>query len=179
MNRSRLSIGLVAVIGAAAIALIVSTTGGSAKKTQPAVAANSSISVEQTPVGKVLADANGRTLYLFAGDKPNVSTLSAAGRAVWPLFTSATRPAASGGARAGEIGTVAGAAGTAQVTYNGHPLYYFVGDRKPGETAGQGLNEFGARWYVLSSAGKAIITVPKSVAPSTPTGGGSGSAYGY
>jgi predicted lipoprotein with Yx(FWY)xxD motif len=65
---------------------------------------------------------------------------------------SATRPAAAGGARAGEIGTVAGAAGTAQVTYNGHPLYYFVGDRKPGQTAGQGLNQFGARWYVLSRA---------------------------
>jgi Secreted repeat of unknown function len=59
-----------------------------------------------------------------------------------------------------------------------HPLYYFVGDKSPGQVRGQGLNEFGARWYVLSSSGSAITSAAKSAAPAS-TGSGSGSAYGY
>jgi predicted lipoprotein with Yx(FWY)xxD motif len=176
MNRTRLSLAAVAVIVAGAIAAIVATTGTSAKKA-PAVAANSAISVEQTSFGKALTDANGRTLYLFAGDRPNLSTLSAAGRAFWPPLTSTAKPSAAGGALAGDIGAVTGTTGARQVTYNGHPLYYFVGDRNPGQTAGQGLNEFGARWYALSTAGAAVTSAPKASAPSPSTGGGS--AYGY
>lgn len=174
MNRIRISLSVVVVIAAAAIAVIVSTAGGSTTRAHPAVAANSAISVEQTSFGKVLTDANGRTLYLFAADKPNASTLSAAGRAFWPPFTSTTRPSATGGALAGEIGTVSGGN---QVTYNGHPLYYFIGDHKSGQTAGQGLNQFGARWYVLSTPGAAVTSAPTSSAPSSSTGGGS--TYGY
>jgi predicted lipoprotein with Yx(FWY)xxD motif len=174
MNR-RLSLPILVVIIAAVVAVFVSTSGGSTKKVQPA---GSSISLTQTSVGRTLADANGRTLYLFASDKPGVSTLSAAGRAVWPPFTATTRPLATGGAAAGLIGTVSA---TGQVTYNGHPLYYFVGDKSPGELSGQGLNEFGARWYVLSSSGSAITSAAKSAAPSAPasTGSGSGAGYGY
>jgi predicted lipoprotein with Yx(FWY)xxD motif len=177
MNRIRLSLALVAVIAGAAIAVIVSTAGGTTNKAQRAAAANSAISVTQTSLGKVLTDADGRTLYLFAGDKPNLSTLSAAGRAYWPPFTATTRPSATSGALTGEIGAIPAGSGTAQVTYNGHPLYYFVGDQRPGQTAGQGLNQFGAHWYVLSSAGAAIISAPKASAPSTSTSDGSG--YGY
>lgn len=173
MSRTRLSVPIVAVIVATAIAVIVSAAGGSTKKAKPTVAANSAISVEQTSVGKALSDANGRTLYLFAGDKPNLSTLSAAGRAYWPPFTSTARPSATGGAVAGKIGATA----AGQVTYNGHPLYYFVGDHSAGQTAGQALTQFGARWYVLSTSGAAITSAPKAPAPST--SGGSGAAYGY
>lgn len=176
MNR-RVLLPLVAVIIAAAVAVIVSTSAGSTNKGHPAVAANSAVSVEQTSFGKALTDANGRTLYLFAGDKPNVSKLSAAGRAFWPPFTSATRPSATGGALAGEIGAVTGASGNAQVTYNGHPLYYFIGDHKPGQTAGQGLNEFGARWYVLSTTGAAVTSSANANTTTPSTSGGSG--YGY
>ena len=176
MTRTRLSVAIVAVIVAAAIAAIVATTGSSATKA-PAVAANSAVSVQQTPLGKTLADANGRTLYLFAADKPNVSTLSAAGRTLWPPFTATIKPSATGGALAGKIGTVRGATGAGQVTYNGHPLYYFIGDHNPGQTSGQALNQFGARWYVLSPSGAAITSAPSASAPSTSTG--AGSAYGY
>ena len=176
MNRSRLSLSIVVVIIAAAIAVIVSTTGSSATK-GPVVAANSAITIRQTPLGQTLADANGRTLYLFEGDGPNVSKLPAAGRAFWPPFTSTIKPSAAGGAVAGDIGTVSGGTGAAQVTYNGHPLYYFVGDHNPGQTSGQGLNQFGALWYVLSSSGNAITSAPAASAPSSSTGGGS--AYGY
>jgi predicted lipoprotein with Yx(FWY)xxD motif len=174
MNRTRLSLFIVVVVIAAAVYAVILTTGSSGKKA-PAVAANSAISVQQTPLGRTLTDANGRTLYLFAADKPNVSTLSAPGLAFWPPFTSTIKPSATGGALAGKIDTVSGGAG--QVTYNGHPLYYFVGDHNPGQTSGQGLNQFGARWYVLSPSGAAVTSAPTASAPSSSTGGGS--PYGY
>ncbi len=175
MNRTTLSLSVIAFVVAAGIAVIVATSGGSTSKALAAPGANSAISIKQTSVGPALTDANGRALYLFAGDKPNVSKLSAAGRAVWPPFTSSTRPAATGGAKAGDIGTVTGMG--AQVTYHGHPLYYFAGDNKPGQVAGQDLNEFGGRWYVLSSAGGAITTAPQASAGSSSAGSSSGYSY--
>ena len=175
MTRTRLS-ATVVVFVAAAITAIVLITGSSKTKAAPRVAANSAISVERTPVGNALTDANGRTLYLFAGDRPNVSTLSSAGRAFWPPFTSSTRLAATGGALAGKIGVVTGTTGGGQVTYNGHPLYYYIGDQAPGSIKGQHLKEFGALWYVLSPNGRAItgkVSRSRTTAPS-PT-----SNYGY
>jgi len=177
MNRTRISLSVVGLVVAAGVALFVLAAGGSATSARSSVAANSAISVRQTSLGKTLTDANGRTLYLFAGDKPDVSNLSSAGRAFWPPFTSAIKPSATGGALAHEIGSVNGTSRTRQLTYNGHPLYYFVGDHQPGQTAGQGLNQFGAYWYVLSTAGTAITSAPKTRATSTSTGGASGYAY--
>jgi predicted lipoprotein with Yx(FWY)xxD motif len=177
MNRMRLSFTALTVVIVAIIAVAFATSGGAAKPARPAVAPASAISVKQTSLGKTLADANGRTLYLFQGDKQNVSTLSAAGKAVWPPFTAGTKPAALGGALASRIGTTKGAGGASQITYAGHPLYYYVGDHSPGKTLGQGLNEFGALWYALSSSGTAITAAPTSTAPATP--GNSGGGYGY
>ncbi len=174
MNRTTLSLSVIAFVVAAGIAVIVATSGSSTSKALAAPGANRAISVKQTSVGPALTDANGRALYLFAADKPNVSKLSAAGRAVWPPFNSSTRPAATGGAKASDIGAVTGM--RAQVTYHGHPLYYFAGDNGPGQVAGQGLNEFGGRWYVLSSAGGAITTAPPASAGSS---GSTGSSSGY
>jgi predicted lipoprotein with Yx(FWY)xxD motif len=176
MTRNRLSLPIVIVAIIAIVAVIAATSGGTRKTPQRTVAAGSAISLSQTPVGKALVDANGRTLYLFVGDQPNVSRLSGAGRAVWPPFTSTTPPAATGGVSAGQIGTIAA---TRQITYNGHPLYYYVGDNHPGQIAGQGLNEFGARWYVVSGGGAAITSAASNgAAASSPTGGGGG-GYGY
>jgi predicted lipoprotein with Yx(FWY)xxD motif len=161
MKRSRLSMTILIVAVIAGATLIASTAGG---KTHAQPAPGSAVSLRQTSLGKVLVDARGRTLYLFAADKRNVSKLPAAGRAVWPPFSSATLPRATGGAAAARIGTVTGGR---QLTYNGHPLYYYVGDHGSGQTRGQGLNEFGARWYALSASGAAITSAPKSLAPKT------------
>ncbi len=177
MKNSRLSLPIVVLVIAAIVAVIATTSG--AKKNVQAVSAAPAVSLRQTPLGSTLTDNQGRTLYLFAGDKPNVSTLSAAGRAVWPLFTSSTTPRAIGGAQASKVGTIAGANGVPQVSYNGHPLYYFIGDKSPGQTTGQNLNEFGARWYVLSGSGAAITAAPKPAATNNSTGNvSSGGAYG-
>ena len=175
MNRTRSSFGLVAVAIAAVVAIIVASSGGASKTVHPAVAPASSISVKQTPLGRTLVDANGRALYLFQADKRDQSTLSSAGLAVWPRLTAATKPAAGGGVTASHITLIKGAGGSSQVAYNGHPLYYYVGDHAPGQTTGQGLNQFGAPWYVLSPAGQAITTTPTTPAPSSSSGNG----YGY
>ena len=107
MSRTRFPlVAAVAVVVAAAVAVIVATSGASTTKPQSTVAAASAISVKQTSLGPTLVDANGRTLYLFEADRPNVSTLSAAGQAIWPPFTATTTPRALSGAVAGRIGTV-------------------------------------------------------------------------
>jgi predicted lipoprotein with Yx(FWY)xxD motif len=173
MTRKRLPLTIVLVAIVAVVAVIATTSGGAQRKA-PNRPAGSAISVAQTPIGKALVDANGRTLYLFEGDQRNVSRLSAAGRAVWPPFTSATLPAATGGASAAQVGTIAA---TRQVTYNGHPLYYYAGDQTSGQAAGQGLNEFGALWYVLSASGTAITSTAPSA--SAPQSGGGGGGLGY
>jgi predicted lipoprotein with Yx(FWY)xxD motif len=176
MNRTRLSLPIFAVVLVAAVAAIVATSGGKTKTQSPA-AAGSAVSLKQTSVGKVLVDADGRTLYLFAGDRPNVGTVSAAGLAIWPPFTAPALPRATGGVAAGQLGTATGTSGATQITYNGHPLYYYVRDHKPGQILGQALNQFGARWYVLSAAGAAITSAPKSAAARAPAA--TGSSYSY
>ena len=179
MTRSRLPLIIVVAAILGIVALTATTSGGAQKKTLRRTVAASAISVRQTSVGKVLVDANGRTVYLFALDKPHVSRLSAAGRAVWPPFTSTTLPVARGGASGAQIGRISA---TKQITYDGHPLYYYVGDQRPGQTAGQGLNQFGARWYVLSASGSAVKSGASNEAASqqgTGSYGGEGGNYAY
>jgi predicted lipoprotein with Yx(FWY)xxD motif len=158
---------LAVLLIAAVVAFFVATSGGA---THTSSTSSSAVSLKQTSLGSVLVDANGRTLYLFEADRPNVSTLSAAGQAIWPPFTSKAKPAAMGAADAALIGTIPG---SGQVTYKGHPLYYYVGDQQSGQTTGQDLNQFGARWYVLSAAGSAITSRGTSTSQNT------SSTYGY
>jgi predicted lipoprotein with Yx(FWY)xxD motif len=105
-----------------------------------------------------------------------MSTLSAAGTAVWPRFVSVGHVKAEGGARAALIGTTTSPSGVRQVTYAGHPLYYYVGDSSSGSTRGQGLNEFGALWYALGRSGSAVTHAPSTstAAPAAPA-----TSYGY
>jgi predicted lipoprotein with Yx(FWY)xxD motif len=70
------------------------------------------------------------------------------------------KPTVGGGANASIVATSARSDGKPQITYNGHPLYLFSGDQKPGDTNGQGVNAFGGLWYALSSAGSQIVSAP-------------------
>jgi predicted lipoprotein with Yx(FWY)xxD motif len=170
------SAGLTIVIAGIVVA-VLAVSGGSAQ-TRPShrAAAGSAVSIRTTPLGKTLVDANGRTLYLFAGDTANVSKLSNAGLSVWPRFIASGTVKAGAGAQAARIGTVTSPRGVRQVTYNGHPLYYYVGDTSPGSTRGQALNEFGALWYVLSPSGTAITSAPSKASPASSAPAPS---YGY
>jgi predicted lipoprotein with Yx(FWY)xxD motif len=120
----------------------------------PAAAPKAAVEERSTPLGKILVDAEGRSLYLFEADTANKSNCSGACLSAWPPLTSDGTPAA--GTLPGKVGTIAAPGGTRQVTYDGHPLYLYAGDRKPGDTTGQGLDQFGAKWYALSSAGTKI-----------------------
>jgi predicted lipoprotein with Yx(FWY)xxD motif len=113
------------------------------------------IAVRSTPLGKVLVDGQGRTLYLFEADKSGVSHCSGGCLSIWPAVPAAQKPDAGAGVMAAKIGTTT-TAGKPQATYNGHPLYLYAGDTKPGDTKGQGLDQFGAEWYVLAPGGDKI-----------------------
>ena len=114
------------------------------------------ISVRASGLGQILVDANGKTLYLFEADTSTQSTCSGACAQAWPPLTTAGAPKATSGASASLLGTTTRSDGTTQVTYNGHPLYTFVSDTKPGDTNGEGSTAFGAGWDVLSGAGAKI-----------------------
>jgi predicted lipoprotein with Yx(FWY)xxD motif len=130
---------------AAAVALASGTTSGVAR-----------VSIANSPLGRILVDSKGITLYDFVQDKSTKSTCYGACAALWPPLITKGKPIAGHGVRASLLGTTKRKDGKLEVTYNGHPLYYFVTDRKPGQTTGQGVNQFGAPWWVLSAAGKEI-----------------------
>lgn len=137
-----------------------STTSGSAttgsEGTSGAQAAT--VVVEKTGLGSVLADGKDRTLYLFLKDSGTTSECNDACAAAWPPLIASGTPTAGGGAQASLVGTTTRSDGTSQVTYNGHPVYRYSGDQNPGDTAGQGLDAFGATWYVLSPAGDQVTS---------------------
>jgi predicted lipoprotein with Yx(FWY)xxD motif len=106
--------------------------------------------------GKFLASGQGRTMYLFEADKSGTSTCAAACAAAWPPVTAAGMPMAGSGVEQSLLGTAKRSDGTEQVTYNGHPLYYFAADTSAGMAKGQGSKAFGAGWYVVDAKGSKI-----------------------
>jgi predicted lipoprotein with Yx(FWY)xxD motif len=120
---------------------------------------SSSISLRTTKVGKVLVAANGRTLYLFTADKDKKSACYGKCEAYWPPLIAQT-PTAGTGLKASLIGTTKRKDGKLQVTYGGHPLYFFANDKKAGDVNGQGFVHFGGAWWVVSASGKKITVKP-------------------
>jgi len=106
--------------------------------------------------GTYLTDRSGKSLYLFAADSGGKSVCTGACAAAWPPLTTTGKPTAGSGATASMLTTITRSDGTTQVVYNGHPLYYYVADAAAGQTTGQGLNQFGGLWWLVSPAGAAI-----------------------
>jgi predicted lipoprotein with Yx(FWY)xxD motif len=111
------------------------------------------VTAASTKLGMVLVDGSGRTLYLFEKDQPDQSACSGACAAAWPVDNSSGTPKAGSGVKASLLGTIKRSDNTTQVTYNHHPLYYYSGDSGAGQQNGQGLNAFGAAWFVVAPAG--------------------------
>lgn len=107
-------------------------------------------------LGQILVDNDGRTLYLFEKDTGTDSTCDNACAAAWPPLTTTGQPQAGDAAQQPLLGTSSRNDGSTQVTYDGHPLYYYQGDRQPGDVNGQGLDAFGAEWYVVSPSGQKV-----------------------
>ncbi|QIQ05049.1 COG4315 family predicted lipoprotein [Streptomyces liangshanensis] len=133
-----------------------------------------SVDARSGSLGTYLTDSAGRTLYLFASDTGSRSTCDGACAAQWPPLTASGTAKAGSGVTGGKLNTIARSDGSRQVTYNGHPLYYFKGDSAAGQTNGEGLNGFGANWYVVSPTGDRIAPAASSSAPSSASSGAGG-----
>ncbi len=138
-----------------------STTSVSSAPTDTSTAASSSsggaaeVDVDNNAkLGDILVDAKGNTLYLFKADKSDTSTCNGACAQTWPPYTTDGNPTAGSGADSSLLGTSKREDGTIEVTYAGHPLYYYAGDKQPGDTTGNDVDQFGAEWYALTPKGE-------------------------
>jgi predicted lipoprotein with Yx(FWY)xxD motif len=166
----------ISFLGAAAvlllIALAVAGCGGGSDTATPTTSSGSAATIgvaNEGDLGKILVDSQGRTLYLFQKDSGTKSACTGACAVDWPPLRTGGKPTEGDGADASLVGTTSRPDGKRQVTYNGHPVYLFSGDKQAGDTNGEGLNAFGGGWYALSAAGD-------QVAPPANSGGG---GYGY
>src|SRR4051794_6178563 len=147
------------LIGAAALATLAAVAFFVLQPMQSkAAGANGPvISTASTSLGRVLVNSRGHTLYLFGKDRNGKSACSGMCATFWPPVIATGKPRVAGGAKASLIGTIKRADGRRQVTYNHHPLYAFVKDTKKGQTHGEGLSAFGAKWYAVSTAGAKVV----------------------
>ncbi len=158
-----------------------SATNASAAKaptSSSAAATGLAISTAKGSNGTYLTGASGRAVYLWVADSGGKSNCSGACAGAWPPLIAKSTPIASGGVKAADLGTITRADGSKQVTYNGHPLYYFAGDPGAGTTRGQGNKGFGADWWLVAPSGAAIMK-SDSDAGVAATSSSSSSVAGY
>ena len=142
------------------------TSSSSATSTAAAAAKGTMVKTASTSRGTYLAGPNGHALYLWVADTGGKSSCSGACAHAWPPLVTKGSPAAGSGVNASDLGTIMRSDGTEQVTYKGHPLYYFIADTSAGSTKGQGTNGFGAKWWLVAPSGTAITTGATSSASS-------------
>jgi len=173
--------------GLAALALTVSAcaSSGSSSATTgstPAAAGSSSAAasngggntVTTKTIGgqQVLTDAQGMTLYWFAPDTSSKSNCTGSCATYWPPVAG---PVTAGSGVTGTLSTITRSDGTKQATYDGHPLYTYVGDKAPGQNKGNGLNLSGGLWYEMTASG----ATPGAGAGASPSASKTGGGYGY
>jgi predicted lipoprotein with Yx(FWY)xxD motif len=173
---------LVAACGSSGSASTAATTGSGAAGSSatastsatatPAASKGAAVSVTKGSAGTYLTGAGGRALYLWVADSKGMSSCSGACAKAWPPLTTKGKPVGTGSVKSSQLGTIKRSDGTEQVTYDGHPLYYFEGDPKAGTTTGQGSDAFGAKWWLVSTSGSAITSGGAAAA----TGGSSSSS---
>jgi len=175
--------------GLAAVALALSACASSASSssstpatTAPAAGGSSAAAsgggttVNMTTINgtAVLTNSSGKTLYWFAPDTSTTSKCSGSCATYWPPVTG---PATAGSGVTGTLSTITRPDGTTQATYDGHPLYTYVGDTAAGQAKGNGLNLSGGLWYEMTVSGAKPAVSTAGSTSSTSSGGGGG--YGY
>ncbi len=154
------------IAGAIASALLGAACGGTSPATAVAspspspvaspAATGTTIAVATSKLGQILVDGKGMTVYLFVADTGTTSNCYTSCATIWPPVLTTGAAQAGAGANASLLGTTTRTDGKTEVTYAGHPLYYFVQDKAAGDTTGQGINGFGGLWWVVSPSGAAI-----------------------
>jgi len=167
----RASLGAIAalltlVLGAAACgddgSSSAATTETATTATAPPQAATTSrrrgkaIKVANSRYGRMLFDGKDRAIYLFTKEKGSRSRCYGRCAVAWPPVFTSGRPRARAGVDRKLLGTTRRRDGRRQVTYNGHPLYYYVTDTKPGQITCQDITEVGGTWLVVAPSGNAI-----------------------
>jgi predicted lipoprotein with Yx(FWY)xxD motif len=162
--------GALAVAGCGGGSKSTATTAGTTAASRPAqtTAASSSgtaasapetISTKHGKLGTILAAGPKHlTVYMYEADKGASSSCSAGCASLWPPVRTGSAPTASGSARGADLGVITRSDGTKQVTYKGHPLYFYARDGDSGDAYGQAIKSFGAEWYVLSPSGNKVDT---------------------
>jgi len=158
---------LLAAMLLAALGVVGFLTAGSIAR--GAARSSATVSLRKTALGMILVAGNGRTLYLFGRDKNDRSACSASCAQFWPPLLSRGKPTAGPGVKASLLGTSKRSNGSLQVTYNKHPLYTYAGDKQAGQTNGEGISAFGARWYALSAKGAPLVNAVASKTTTTGT----------
>ncbi len=129
----------------------------SSTSSAPVASGGVTVSTKHGKLGTILAAGPRRmTVYLFEGDTGPASACSGTCAKAWPPVTTTGGPKTSGSAVAADLGTITRPEGIKQVTYKGHPLYYFEKDGDAGDAYGQGSKAFGAGWYVLGPDGSKV-----------------------
>jgi len=151
---------LAAAAAALAIALFAvgygSAAGSAASPASSAAGKATRLGAAKSSLGRIVVDGSSRTLYLFEKDKNRHSACYGACPQYWPPLLTHGKPIARAGAKQSLVGTTRRRNGSTQVTYAGHPLYRYLGDTRPGQTNGAGLQDFGGGWDPISPSGKKV-----------------------
>jgi predicted lipoprotein with Yx(FWY)xxD motif len=141
---------VLAILVAAVAATFAAGTGASA-------GAQATLTVRSSKYGSILFDGRGRALYAFTRDRRGgPSRCYGACARAWPVYFSGRRLLAGKGVKRSLIGTTKRRDGRRQITYNGRPLYYYVGDKSAGQVSCQNVAEFGGTWLVMRPSGALV-----------------------
>jgi predicted lipoprotein with Yx(FWY)xxD motif len=139
------------VAGFAAFGMLLSGCGAATNSLHPGRETVTAASLPK--LGTVLVDGEGQTIYEFAADPPGRSTCYGACASIWPPVTTEAPPRAGQGVPKSKLSAITRRDGRTQLAYNGQPLYYYQADTEHGDAYGEGLDQFGARWYVVFLSG--------------------------
>jgi predicted lipoprotein with Yx(FWY)xxD motif len=145
------------VLAALVLAGVTASPAMAREASAPASAdAASTLTVRSSAYGRILFDSRGRALYAFTRDPRGRTACNGACAAAWPPYILRGRLRAGGPIKRSLLGTIRRSNGARQVTYAGRPLYYYVGDRRPGEVRCQNVSEFGGLWLVMRASGRIV-----------------------
>jgi predicted lipoprotein with Yx(FWY)xxD motif len=152
-----------------------STSGGYGSGASSSAGAGMVITTRSDSAGMYLTDGSGRAVYLWAKDSMNKSVCLGACTIHWSPVSASGGVTASGSAKSSDLGSITRSDGSKQVTYDGHPLYYYFGDSGPGQTNGEGNDDFGAQWWLVAPSGAEFTgsSTPKTSTSPTPSKSGS------
>jgi predicted lipoprotein with Yx(FWY)xxD motif len=170
-----LALALTACASSSSSSSTPATAAPAAAGSSAAASTSSGTTVNMTTINgtAVLTNSAGKTLYWYAPDTSTTSKCTGQCATYWPPVTG---PATAGSGVTGTLGTITRSDGTTQATYDGHPLYTYVGDTAAGQAKGNGLNLSGGLWYEMTVSGAKPAT---ATGASTPSSTSTGHGYGY